>query len=181
LHASQLALRGLLALAALLVASCGPEQANRELGLSGLEQEIQDRFPSVRGISTAELAAWLEGPNLSRPLVLDVRAWEEFSVSHLPGAVHAPTAAKAIEVVSAHTNAIPAVVYCSLGYRSAELVDQLQALGFTNLFNLEGSIFRWANEGRPLFRGTTLVKGVHPFDEEWGRYLDRDRWSFEAR
>ena len=43
---------------------------------------------------------------------------------------------------------------------------------YTNVRNLDGSIFQWANEGRPLVRGNQRVQDVHPYDENWGRLLD---------
>ena len=65
------------------------------------------------------------------------------------------------------------VVYCSVGYRSAELVKRLKATGAGNVFNLEGSLFRWANEGRPVYRGAERVFEVHPYDADWANLLDR--------
>ena len=47
----------------------------------------------------------------------------------------------------------PIVTYCSVGYRSGKMAERLQAAGYTNVRNLEGSIFKWANEHRPLVRG----------------------------
>ena len=54
------------------------------------------------------------------------------------------------------------VVYCSVGYRSSELAEFLMKTGFTEVYNLEGSIFRWANEGRPVYRAEERVRVVHP-------------------
>jgi len=53
----------------------------------------------------------------------------------------------------------------------------MQRAGVANVFNLTGSIFRWANEGRPLRSGDERVQAVHPFDEDWGRLLDRRLWA----
>lgn len=64
------------------------------------------------------------------------------------------------------------VVYCSVGYRSSRLARQLRTRGVKNVFNLEGSLFKWANEGRPVYRGSERVQEVHPFDEDWGELLD---------
>ena len=44
----------------------------------------------------------------------------------------------------------PIVVYCSVGYRSARVARWLGRQGFTNVRNLDGSLFAWANEGRPM-------------------------------
>lgn len=63
------------------------------------------------------------------------------------------------------------VVYCSVGYRSAAVVDALRKAGRNEVFNLDGGIFRWANESRPLFSDHEQVKLVHPYDQSWGRLL----------
>lgn len=166
--------------AAAFLAGCGLKVTEPPPDLAKLREEIRVRYPEVQPVSTAELAQWIERPTSVQPLLLDVRAPAEFAVSHLPGAIPAPSAAQAREHVRARTNEGPVVLYCSVGYRSADLAAQLQAEGFTNLFNLEGSIFQWANEGRPVFRGRARVEVVHPFDDDWGRLLDRRWWSFEA-
>jgi hypothetical protein len=41
------------------------------------------------------------------------------------------------------------------------------------VFNLEGSLFQWANEGRPVYRDDVPVQAIHPYDARWGRLLDR--------
>ena len=41
--------------------------------------------------------------------------------------------------------------------------------------NMEGSIFKWANEGRPVYRDGERVEKVHPYNETWGRLLDKAR------
>jgi rhodanese-related sulfurtransferase len=173
-------IRGMAVVAVSFLAGCSPKVTEPPPDLASLREEIRARFPAVRTVSTAELAEWIERPAGGQPLLLDVRAPAEFAVSHLPGAIPAPSAAEVRERLRARTNAGPVVLYCSVGYRSAELAERLRVEGVTNLFNLEGSIFQWANEGRPLFRGSAQVEVVHPFDEHWGLLLDRRRWSFEA-
>ena len=65
----------------------------------------------------------------------------------------------------------PIVVYCSVGYRSAGVAQALRRQGFKDVVNLKGSIFRWANEGRPVFRSGRMVAAVHPYDASWGTLL----------
>ena len=146
---------------------------------------VRDKFPDVRQLKTSELADWLKDASKSQPILLDARAEKEFAVSHLPNAQHAADEVKAWGVLLSQPKDVPVVVYCSIGYRSSALAQKLKARGYTNVQNLEGSIFMWANEGRPLQRelqrGAETVSVVHPFDEKWGRLLDRARWSFEAR
>ena len=39
--------------------------------------------------------------------------------------------------------------------------------------NLKGSIFKWANEGRPLVQDGKPTHQVHPYNKYWGRLLDQ--------
>jgi len=73
----------------------------------------------------------------------------------------------------------PIVAYCSVGYRSSELVQKLRERGFTNIRNLEGSIFEWANGGRSVERDGRGVEEVHPFDEQWGKLLRQELHAYE--
>jgi rhodanese-related sulfurtransferase len=131
---------------------------------------VRRSFPNAPSISTQDLADWLgkeEGP---RPILIDARKDSEFAVSHLLNAHHASNV-EAIEKIELPRHQ-PAVVYCSIGYRSARLVEKLQQAGFTNVYNLEGSIFQWANEGRPLVKDGVPVQAVHPYNKTWGLLLN---------
>ena len=147
-----------------LFIACGPPAPD----LESIKREIREEFPDVRGITTEELARWLTPP----PVLLDVRAPDEYEVSHLRGARRALTEAEAVDALRGARKDERIVVYCSVGLRSARLARALQARGFTNVYNLEGSIFQWANEGRPVYRDGREVQRVHPYDEHWGALLD---------
>jgi hypothetical protein len=68
------------------------------------------------------------------------------------------------------------VIHCTCGEldRSAELATRLRAAGFTHVRNLDGSIFRWANEHRPIVRDGAPASRVHPYNKSWGRLLADD-------
>ena len=83
----------------------------------------------------------------------------------------------ALEALEASDAVRTIVVYCSVGYRSSQLAEKLRARSIENVFNLEGSLFQWANEGRSLYRGDERVHEAHPYDEEWGQLLDKRFWS----
>jgi rhodanese-related sulfurtransferase len=137
-------------------------------------QALRIQFRDVHWITTAELADWLNDAQRPRPIMLDVRTRAEWEVSHLSGARWAePNADPASALVPVPKNA-PVVTYCSVGYRSAKAARRLQAEGYTHVQNLEGSIFAWANEGRPLVHSDYVVRQVHPYDQFWGRLLDPD-------
>jgi predicted sulfurtransferase len=83
---------------------------------------------------------------------------------------------KAFEIITKESKERSIVVYCSVGYRSSELADKLQEKGFKEVYNLEGSIFKWANEGREIYQDDQLVNTVHPFNGRWKQFLDKKFW-----
>jgi len=68
------------------------------------------------------------------------------------------------------------VFYCSVGWRSSEAAARWQAAGRKPVFNLAGSAFRWANEGRLLEHEGRPVRVVHPYNRSWRALLDRRHW-----
>jgi rhodanese-related sulfurtransferase len=146
-----------------------------------VHQVIADKFPGVPIMSTSELAAMLARGDA--PLLLDYRSRVEYDVSHLAGAIWVSdlkSARAEIAKVRAMDGQRKLLVYCSVGYRSADLVAQIQKLpdrGYAHeLYNLKGSLFMWANEGRPMFKknGTgpeQAATQVHPYNSSWGTLL----------
>jgi rhodanese-related sulfurtransferase len=133
-------------------------------------QLVRERFPSVPQLSTEQLANWLADSNRTPPLLIDVREPKEFAVSQLRHATNLTSAAAIRQAAPA--KAQPVVLYCSVGYRSSAIAAQLIKTGYTQVWNLEGSIFAWANEQRPVFRRAEPVHEVHPYDPKWGALLD---------
>ena len=162
-------------LIALLAATSCADRAS-EPTWAGVEARIAETFPDVPSIDTAGLSELLQDP-LQAVVLLDVREPDEFAVSHLEGAVRATSIDQAAALVRDAPAGATIVAYCSVGYRSAGLVAELRERGVAGVYNLTGSIFRWANEDRPLYRGTAPVRHVHPFDASWGTLLDADRRS----
>ncbi len=137
-----------------------------------MKQIIRKRFPQVSQVSTAELAAWLQNKSRAQPILLDVRTAEEFRVSHLRGAIQVDPSAKAADLGPVVSSGRPVVTYCSVGYRSSAVAERLVKAGVPQVQNLEGSIFQWANEGRPLEAEGKPVAKVHPYNSKYGKMLD---------
>lgn len=139
-----------------------------------LKNAIRAKYPNVRRITTGELADWLADSKKLAPVLLDVRTEAEWAVSHLPGARRVDPNATADVAGAGIPKDAPIVTYCAVGYRSSETANRLRLAGFTNVQNLEGSIFEWANEHRPLVCGSKKVTRVHPYNSWWGRLLAPD-------
>ncbi len=122
---------------------------------------------------TAELAQALA--TSTQLLILDARTEAEYTVSHLAGAqrVDITSDAAIATLLKTDSKDKQVVVYCSVGYRSAKVAQQLQQSGFQNSFNLEGGLFRWANEGRPIVHAEQPTQLVHPYNKWWGLLLKK--------
>ena len=167
-----LALR--LAICAGVAASAQEEGEDSTMSWSLTLKTIRARFPTVSQISPDTLQSWLDkSPQRENLLLFDAREPEEYAVSHLPDAQPAPSKDEALKALQGVPEDQRIVLYCSVGYRSSELAQFLMKKGYTEIYNLEGSIFAWANEGRPVYRGKERVQVVHPYDKIWGRLLKK--------
>lgn len=140
----------------------------RSLAFSIIKRLTSREFPTVEWISTKEFARWREDPIKLQPIILDARTEAEYAVSHLGEAQHIHLDHPEPLLASKNT---PVVVYCSVGYRSARVAQQLVQAGFSHVSNLEGSLFKWANEERPIFKNDHPTLLVHPYNQLWGRLL----------
>jgi rhodanese-related sulfurtransferase len=136
-----------------------------------LNASLRMQFPQVRWITTRELASWLHDRDRQPPVLLDVRTASEWNVSHLPGARRVDPGVSAEVALPNAANDIEVVAYDAVGYRSAGLAMRLRAAGFTHVQTLDGSIFQWANEHRPLVHNSVPATRVHPYTQFWGRLL----------
>lgn len=167
--------RTLSAVACLLVMQAGCSQ---EMKWSAVEQMIASNYPDTPTITADSLAAHLSDSAEARPLLLDARSSEEYAVSHLPDARRIDPEASAYPALDSLAKDTPIVVYCSVGYRSAGVVQHLREAGFAEVSNLRGSIFRWANEGYPVYREGHIVQQVHPYDATWGQLLAEELHAY---
>lgn len=139
-----------------------------------LRASLRSQFPQVQWITTRELADWQEDRQRQPPLLLDVRTSDEWNVSHLSDARRVEPGASAEIAARDVSKDRPIVTYCAVGYRSGALAQRLRAAGFTHVQNLDGGIFAWANENRPLVRDGERETRVHPYSQYWGRLLKDD-------
>lgn len=106
--------------------------------------------------------------------ILDAREPNEFSVSHIKNAIYVGYENFSIKkVVKEIPNDKPIVMYCSIGYRSEKIGEQLQKKGY-KVYNLYGGIFHWANQGYEVVDSTNIpTKKVHGYDKDWGKWLTK--------
>jgi len=141
--------------------------------LEKIKRKTAADFPDISHVDTKQVAQWMEGKD--KPVIVDVREADEFAVSHLPNAVRLSPAASADDAGNTVLQDVAKdrriVLYCSVGLRSSKMAKRLRDAGFTNVHNMSGSIFQWANDGRPLQSDTGPAEKVHPFNSKWGELL----------
>jgi rhodanese-related sulfurtransferase len=84
-------------------------------------------------------------------VLLDVRTPEEYNEAHLPDAQNMDYKNDSFEASLAQLDKNKTYfVYCKAGVRSRKAAEKMQEMGFTQVYNLEGGIDAWKEEGLPL-------------------------------
>ncbi len=109
-------------------------------------------------------------------ILLDARETDEFEVSHLPGALHIGYNNVSNETLK---TIVPnkdknIVVYCSVGVRSEDMAERLKKLGYHNVRNLYGGIFKWFDSNYPVVdQKGDKTQRVHTYSKQWAPYLQK--------
>ena len=111
------------------------------------EKLVEDIRPNVKEITVAEtLERIANGATL-----IDVREDNEWDAAHAKGAEHIGRGVIERDIVWKHPNKDEEMIlYCGGGYRSAMAADNLQKMGYTNVFSMIGGWTAWKEEGAPV-------------------------------
>jgi len=144
--------------------------------LGELHQKIMTDYPSMSHISRTELEKQLTSDAF---LILDIRPAKEYNVSHIAGALQVDPDISSESFRTRYGKAVKnkrLIVYCSVGHRSSDLGERLQntALnaGAVSVQNMEGGLFGWHNDNRPLVNASGSTSGIHPYNAFWGRLIE---------
>jgi rhodanese-related sulfurtransferase len=113
---------------------------------------VEDTKTRVRELTVDQVKAKLDRGEKFH--LVDVREESEWAKDHLPGAVHLGKglierdAEKKLPETGAEI-----VLYCGGGFRSALSADNLQKMGYTNVWSMDGGIRGWRDKGYPLTTG----------------------------
>jgi rhodanese-related sulfurtransferase len=107
---------------------------------------------------------------------LDSREQSEYQTSHLPDAIWIGYDEINWIKIDKLDKSTSIIIYCSVGYRSGKLTEQLTKKGFTNVKNLYGGLFNWANNGGALQNDLKQpTKIVHGYNKNWSKWLNPER------
>lgn len=108
-------------------------------------------------------------------IFLDIREESEFNVSHIKYARRMNPDGSGMKALKGIDKSTKIIVYCSIGARSQSYGEMLKRKGYTNVYNMYGGIFHWANSNLPvvdLYNQST--KNVHGYNAEWGKWLNKN-------
>ena len=107
---------------------------------------------------------------------VDSREKSEFEVSHIEGAIWVGYENPKLKNLKDVPKESEIVVYCSVGYRSEKIAEQLGQKGFKNVSNLYGGIFEWKNQGMPVVNSDNQsTEEVHAYNKVWGLWLNKGK------
>ena len=83
--------------------------------------------------------------------LVDVREDSEWTKGHLPGAEHLGKGVIERDIETKIPDASAEIVlYCGGGFRSALAADNLQKMGYTNVYSMDGGWRGWNEAGLPI-------------------------------
>jgi rhodanese-related sulfurtransferase len=111
-------------------------------------------------------------------VLLDARELEEYNVSHIKNAIFIGYKNFDKSKLKGIPKNKKIVVYCSIGYRSEKIGEQLQKLGYKNVYNLYGSLFAWVNRGYEVVDANNKITyTVHGYDATWAKWITNKRYK----
>jgi len=111
---------------------------------------------SGNAIQTIELvspakAAEVIAENLDGLVVLDIRTAEEFNEARLADAIMVDYyAADFADQLDRLDKNVPYVLYCRTGTRTADAAALMEELGFSEVYEIDGGIVNWYEQGYPV-------------------------------
>lgn len=112
------------------------------------ERLVAEVKPRIKEISAEEVCAKQARNELF--YFIDVREDHEWQVGHAQSARHLGRGIleRDIEKIIEDRNA-EIVLYCGGGYRSSLAADNIQKMGYTNVFSMAGGFRAWREKGLP--------------------------------
>lgn len=112
----------------------------------------------------------------SNLVILDAREQSEYDISHIDNAICVGYDDFSLDSVNGIPKDAKIFVYCSIGYRSERVGEQLQDAGYQYVYNVYGGIFNWINNSYLVYdQEGNLTATMHGFDESWSKWLNGER------
>ena len=107
-------------------------------------------------------------------ILLDCRKKEEFDISHIEGAIYNGEDLLNKELLLNYPKTTTFVTYCTIGYRSEKIAEQLKKKGYHRVYNLYGSIAAWVNNEYPVYNlQNQQTDSVHCYNRAWSVWFSK--------
>ena len=108
---------------------------------------VKDAMSRVREVSVDETQQRMK----AGAILIDVREDNEFDAAHAKGARHLGRGIIERDIVGAVPDKdAELILYCGGGYRSALAADNLQKMGYTNVWSMAGGWHGWEEADAPV-------------------------------
>ena len=108
---------------------------------------VKDAMSRVREVSVDETQQRMK----AGAILIDVREDNEFDAAHAKGARHLGRGIIERDIVGAVPDKdTELILYCGGGYRSALAADNLQKMGYTNVWSMTGGWHGWEEADAPV-------------------------------
>jgi len=108
---------------------------------------VNDAKSRVREVSVDETQERMK----NGAVLIDVREDNEFQAAHAAGARHMGRGIIERDIVqTVPEKDTELILYCGGGYRSALATDNLQKMGYTNVWSMAGGWHAWEVSGAPI-------------------------------
>ena len=110
---------------------------------------VQDAKSRIRELTVEQVAQKMQRGE--RFHLVDTREESEWAAGHVRGAVHLSKGILERDIESAIPDkAAEIVLYCGGGFRSALAADNLQKMGYTNVYSMDGGWKGWRARDLPV-------------------------------
>ncbi len=131
---------------------------SKEEQISKLYNQVKNKFPGVKEIKINTFKKLKD-----KYVLIDARSKKERDISTLPKALSITDFESNLKKHSKHK----IIVYCTIGYRSAQYIKKLKSIGIS-AYNLEGSLLGWINSGGDLVdKKNKVTYKVHVYGNKW--------------
>lgn len=117
---------------------------------SGFMELINQVKHTIKELDITSVKTALESNN-SNLVLIDVRETEEWDEGFIPSAIHLSKGIieRDIEKIIPDKSS-EIILYCGGGYRSMIAADNLQKMGYKNVFSMAGGIKAWLQANYPV-------------------------------
>lgn len=110
---------------------------------------VEELRPQIQEMATKEIAELINNEkNKDSITLIDVREEYEWNTGHIPHARHIARGVLEREISNINLNKDSQIIlYCAGGFRSVLAAYNLQQMGYTNVYSMQGGIREWLNLG----------------------------------